>query len=89
MFPFAFWRDLQATFKATEERLQVFDLGGVLGHLPGPWGRSLRLVRRGGGEGGMAGANTNPNASMFRHFIAEPNTANSNPLAVISLNGGA
>lgn len=25
------------------ERLQVFDLGGVLGHLPGPWGRSLRL----------------------------------------------
>ena len=34
-------------FKA-EERLQVFDLGGVLGHLPGPWGRSLRLVRRGG-----------------------------------------
>ena len=34
-------------FKTAEERLQVFDLGGVLGHLPGPWGRSLRLVRRG------------------------------------------
>jgi len=25
------------------EQLQVFDLGGVLGHLPSPWGRPLRL----------------------------------------------
>lgn len=27
-----------------KEQLQVFDLGGVLGHLPSPWGRPLRLV---------------------------------------------
>ena len=40
-----------------EERLQVFDLGGVLGHLPGPWGRSLRLVPFRGGW---------PNVSLFR-----------------------
>lgn len=28
-----------------EERLQVFDLGAVLGHLPGAWARPLRLAR--------------------------------------------
>ena len=29
--------------------MQVFDLGALFGHMPGAWGRPLRLVRRSAG----------------------------------------